>query len=123
MFAELASLYKYNGRHDEGMDLLYRLSQKPQDLPRSARGAAMGAWARVWQEGGREGAREGGWMVGREGWHVPGIRVLCDGVCYGQQAGPRQFKRGDLPPGGSCALALGAKGARRPRHAVRQHTA
>ncbi len=47
MYAELAALYKYNGRHEEGLDLLYRLSQRPGDLDRPARGAAAGGAAGV----------------------------------------------------------------------------
>ncbi len=42
MYAELAALYKYNGRHEEGLELLRKLSQEPEALPRAARGAAAG---------------------------------------------------------------------------------
>ncbi|PNH02814.1 Vam6/Vps39-like protein, partial [Tetrabaena socialis] len=53
MYAELAALYKYNGCHDEGLELLHKLSQDPAALPRPARGAAAdlpglpGVWAAV----------------------------------------------------------------------------
>lgn len=44
MYAELAALYKYNGCHGQGLDLLYRLSQEPETMQPPARGAAKGAW-------------------------------------------------------------------------------
>ncbi|KXZ52313.1 hypothetical protein GPECTOR_10g945 [Gonium pectorale] len=53
MYAELAALYRYNGRHEEGLELLRKLSQEPEALPRAARGAAAdlpglpGVWAAV----------------------------------------------------------------------------
>ncbi|GFR42239.1 hypothetical protein Agub_g3133, partial [Astrephomene gubernaculifera] len=53
MYAELAALYKYNGCHEEGLELLRRLSQEPDSLPRKPRGAAAdlpglpGVWAAV----------------------------------------------------------------------------
>ena len=42
MYAELAALYRCNGRHVEGLELLRRVSQEPQCLDVAPRGAAAG---------------------------------------------------------------------------------
>ncbi|GIL49841.1 hypothetical protein Vafri_6156 [Volvox africanus] len=53
MYAELAALYKFNGCHEKGLELLRKLSQDPGSLSRPARGAAAdlpglpGVWAAV----------------------------------------------------------------------------
>ena len=55
MYAELAALYKYGGRHVEGMELLRRLSQEPEGLEHTVRGAAAGEGGARWRWGGRGG--------------------------------------------------------------------
>ncbi|GLC77792.1 hypothetical protein PLESTB_000955600 [Pleodorina starrii] len=53
MYAELAALYKCNGCHDKGLELLRKLSQEPGSLTQPPRGAAAdlsglpGVWAAV----------------------------------------------------------------------------
>lgn len=45
-YAELAALFKYHGRHGQGLELLRTLSQDPGSLDPPPRGAAAGA---TWQ--------------------------------------------------------------------------
>lgn len=42
MYAELVALCNASGRHEQGMELLRRLSQEPEGLSPRARGAAAG---------------------------------------------------------------------------------